>query len=188
MHRAGLPAWIYKASEYAIEVYQAHGVRHHTQWYREFDYEPDDCGRQENISIPMKETALMLVAASPLWGPIFWVSTFGGCIFLLTAILHNRFWTLLHSQMHMPKNVFFKDWAAFRFLARNHFMHHQNMSGNFNVTFPFADYLFATHTQPRQADIREMLRLGYIQPRSSHGQKLVEKWREATAMHRNQLA
>lgn len=187
MHRKRLPAWVYKTSAYMLEVFEAHGVRHHTQWYREFDYETDEVGRDENLGIPMKETLLMLVAAFPLWAPTFLFSTFGGCIFLITALIHNRLWTILHRQMHIPQNVFFRDWFGFKFVARNHFMHHQQTNGNFNVAFPFADWIFRTSTQPKHTDIREMLRLGYIQPKSDSGKRLVEKWRGATELRR-QLA
>lgn len=188
MHRKGLPAWIYNASVYAVEVFEAHGVRHHTKWYKEFDYEPDEVGRDENLSIPMKETVLMLVVAFPLWAPIFYFSTYGGCIFLITALMHNRLWTILHRQMHIPKNVFFRDTALFRFLARNHFMHHKRMDRNFNVAFPFADFLFSTRAKPTRENMRDMLRLGYIEPRSGTAQALVEKWCEAAELRRKQAA
>lgn len=187
MHSRCLPERLYEISPYVLDVYEAHGVRHHTKWYRQFDYETDPVGREENLEIPIKETTLMIVVALPLWAPIFFL-VFGGCVFLLTALLHNRLWSIFHRQMHIPKNVFFKKWAIFKFLCMNHFMHHQKMGGNFNVVFPFADFLFSTRARPTQADIREMLRLGFITPRPEASRGILEQWRAATELRRAQSA
>jgi hypothetical protein len=188
MHRKKLPAWVYRQFPYVLDAFEAHAVRHHTRWYREFDYEPDPVGRNENIPIPLKESLLMLVAAFPLWSPIFWVSTFGGCVFIATAFLHNNLWSVLHRQMHIPRDVFFRDWALYRFVAMNHFMHHQDTNRHLNVAFPFADFLFGTRTQPRFGDIREMLRLGYIKPRSELAKRWIRRTRQAIAARRQALA
>ena len=81
MHTRCLPESIYKAYyPYVLDTFEAHGVRHHTQWYREFDFEPDDYGREEKLIIPLKESALMLVAALPLWVPIFCITKAGSKI------------------------------------------------------------------------------------------------------------
>jgi len=184
MHGKCLPEWMYKASPYLLDVFEAHGVRHHTIWYKDFDYETDNIGREENLEIPLKETILMIVAALPLWAPIFLFSVYGGCIFLVTSLVHNRLWSILHRQMHIPRNVFFKNWTLYKFIARNHFMHHQNNRGNFNVAFPFADFIFKSRTKPTHKDIREMLRLGYINPKSNKTRKLIERLRLATDLRR----
>jgi hypothetical protein len=184
MHRKILPESIYQRYPYVLEVFKAHGVRHHTQWYREFDYEPDPVGREENLPIPMKESVLMLIAGSPLWAPIFFFSVQGGLIFLATAILHNRLWSILHRQMHIPEDVFFRDWAVYRFIAMNHFLHHQDTRRHFNVAFPFADFVMGVTTKPRRADIREMMRLGYVKPRSDAGKHWVARRREVVESRR----
>ncbi|MGH8470689.1 MAG: hypothetical protein ACREVY_17510 [Gammaproteobacteria bacterium] len=141
----------------------------------------------EIMPIPLKETVLMLVAAFPLWAPIFWLSIYGGGIFLATALAHNRLWSMFHRQMHIPRNVFYKDWAFFRFLAINHFLHHQDTRQNHNVVFPFADFLFRTRAKPTPADLRELLRLGYITPRSGAIRARVEQWRKAIDLQRAQI-
>jgi hypothetical protein len=184
MHGKPLPEWVYRAFPYVLAAFEAHGIRHHRIWYRVFDYEPDPVGREENLPIPMKETVLMLVAAFPLWSPIFLVSIAGGSVFLATALIHNRLWSFFHRQMHIPRAVFYRDWAVFRFLAIHHFLHHQDVRRNFNVVFPFADLLFGTRAAPNLADIRELLRLGYIKPRSKAARALVQQWQETTALLR----
>lgn len=188
MHSRPLPARVYRAFPYVLDAFEAHAIRHHARWYKEFDYEPDEIGREENLPIPLKETVLMLVAAFPLWAPIFWVSIYGGGIFLATALAHNRLWSMFHRQMHIPQNVFYKDWAFFRFLAINHVLHHQDTRRNHNVVFPFADFLFRTRAKPTRADLRELLRLGYITPRSGAIRARVEQWRKAIDLQRAQTA
>ncbi|MBI3650876.1 MAG: hypothetical protein HY231_07475 [Acidobacteria bacterium] len=188
MHRKRLFNALYKIFPYLVSVFEAHAVRHHARWYKEFDYEPDDYGRQENLDIKVTETVVMTISTAPLWVWMFFVSISGGCIFLAAIIIHNRLWNVLHRQMHIPQNVFFKDWALFRYLARNHFMHHRKSNKNYNVVLPLADFLFRTKAQPTQADIREMLRLGYLQPTSDRVQELIDRWREATDMQREQAA
>ena len=188
MHRKRLFNWLYKIFPYLIDVFEAHAVRHHAHWYKEFDYEPDDYGRQENLDIKVTETVVMTVSTAPLWVWLFFISIPGGVIFLGTIIAHNRLWNVLHRQMHIPQNVFFKDWALFRYLARNHFMHHRRSQSNYNVVCPLADFLFRTKAKPTQADIREMLRLGYLRPTSDRVQQLIDRWREATDMQREQSA
>jgi hypothetical protein len=188
MHRKRLFAGLYKIFPYLVSVFEAHAVRHHSIWYKDFDFEPDDHGREENLDIKVTETVVMVVSTSPLWIPIFFLSTMGGCIFLATVVTHNRLWNVLHRQMHIPKNAFFKDWALFRYLARNHFMHHRKSNKNYNVVFPLADFLFRSKAKPTQADIREMLRLGYLRPKSDIVEGLIARLREATEMQREQAA
>jgi len=184
MHGKPLPEWVYRTFPYVLAAFEAHGIRHHRIWYRAFDHEPDPVGREENLPIPMRETALMLVAAFPLWSPIFLVSIAGGWVFLATALIHNRLWSAFHRQMHIPRSVFYRDWAVFRFLAINHFLHHQDNRRNFNVVFPFADLLFGTRATPTPADIRELMRLGYVEARSAIARALVEERRATTTLLR----
>lgn len=188
MHSKRLPAWVYRTFPYILQAYEAHGVRHHRIWYRSFDHEPDPVGREENLPIPMKETLLMLVGSFPLWYPIFLVSTSGGFVFLATVLVHNRLWSAFHRQMHIPLPVFYQDWAVYRFLAINHFLHHQDNRRNFNVVFPFADLLLGTQARPTRADLRELMRLGYIEPRSRAAHAVIEQRRRATAVLRAQPA
>ncbi len=188
MHRKRLFGWLYKIFPYLMSVFEAHAVRHHSIWYKDFDYEPDDHGRQENLDIKVTETVVMVLSTVPLWLPIFYFSILGGSIFMATVITHNRLWNVLHRQMHIPQDVFFKDWGLFRYLARHHFMHHRKSGKNYNVVCPLADFLFRTTAKPTQADIREMLRLGYLRPTSDRVQELIDRLREATEMQREQTA
>ena len=83
-------------------------------------------------------------------------------MFVASAFAHNRLWNALHRQMHIPEDVFFKDWKVYRFLARYHFMHHQMNGRNFNVVCPLADFVLCRTAKPRVRDIRNMLTLGLL--------------------------
>ena len=50
----------------------------------------------------------------------------------------------------------------YRFLARHHVMHHRQTGTNFNVVLPLADYIVGTVAKPKETDIAEMKRLGYV--------------------------
>ena len=56
-------------------------------------------------------------------------------------------------------------------------MHHQQTDKNFNVVCPLIDFLTGRVAKPNATDIREMIRLGYIKPRSERAQKLVPQLR-----------
>jgi hypothetical protein len=185
MHRMRLPKWIYRASPYILETFEAHAVRHHRTWYKEFDHEPDPVGREENLDIKIGETVAILTCLLPIFGLLFWLSPLGGSIVLAVSIIHNRAWNVLHRQMHMPQSVFFQRWPMFCYLARHHYMHHQQTRTNYNVVFPLFDYLMNSVAKPKLGDIKEMLRLGYLQGRTPASCERIARWRVQIAEHRS---
>ena len=66
--------------------------------------------------------------------------------------------------MHQPKQRFFANWAAYKFVARHHFLHHKYPDKNFNVAFPVGDFLCGTIAHPTEADW-EAMRAEGIAPR-----------------------
>lgn len=184
MHRKRLPEWVYRKSAYFLETFEAHAIRHHRTWYKEFDHEPDPHGREENLDIKFAETLFVLVAFSPILGTFIWLSPLGGSIVFAVAFFHNRLWNLLHREMHIPEDSFFGNWPIFHYLARHHFMHHQQIGKNYNVVFPLWDYLLSTKARPKLSDVRELLRLGYIRPRQAGTRLLVNRWCEETTLQR----
>jgi len=66
MHRRRLPKWVYRMSPYMLETFEAHAVRHHGKWYKEFDFEPDPAGREYNLDIKVGETVVMLLCLTPV--------------------------------------------------------------------------------------------------------------------------
>ncbi|TKB58885.1 MAG: hypothetical protein E8D49_10890 [Nitrospira sp.] len=176
MHMKWLPAAVYRAYPFFNTTYEAHAVRHHGRWYKRFDYEPDPVGRFDNLTFKLSDSLAMLISTLPLWAPLIFFSPFGGCVFVASAFVHNRLWNALHRQMHIPEDVFFKDWKVYRFLARYHFMHHQMNGRNFNVVCPLADFVLCRTAKPRVRDIRNMLTLGLLYPRTIRMRSRVAGW------------
>jgi hypothetical protein len=86
--------------------------------------------------------------------------------------------------MHIPKQAFFRNWGAFQFLARHHFMHHEQVDKNFNVVFPLADFVLGSVARPTLGNVREMMRLGYLAPRRPLSAAQLERRRRDIAAHR----
>ena len=59
-------------------------------------------------------------------------------------------------EMHQPKQRFFAKWAAYKFVARHHFLHHRYPDKNFNVAFPVGDWLFGTVAKVSDDDLAAM--------------------------------
>lgn len=184
MHRKRLPAWVYEKSAYFLDTFEAHAVRHHRTWYKEFDFEPNPEGREDNLDIKIGETAVVLLAFTPFYILITWLSPVTGIILIATSFFHNRLWNVLHREMHIPQGAFFHKWPAFQYLARHHFLHHNHVGKNYNVAFPLWDYLLSSIAKPRLADVRELLRLGYITPRQKGTQALVSRWVNDVSLQR----
>lgn len=173
MHKKGLPRFLYPILPTLERLVHRHAVMHHNQYYKQFDFEPDPAGKHENINIRFHQTVSMGSVLAPLIVVIGYFSIVGAFCFMLGGYLHNKAWNILHNQMHMPKDVWWKDSWYFRSVAYHHFLHHQFQNMNMNVVLPGADFVLGTSAKPRLGDIREMLRLGYVKPRSERVKKLV---------------
>jgi sterol desaturase/sphingolipid hydroxylase (fatty acid hydroxylase superfamily) len=119
------------------------------------------------------------VLFSPVIIPlVLFVSLYSAATLVMVIVAHNLVWGAVHVQMHVPEsNRWFRDTAYFRFIARHHFMHHQRMGKNYNVVLPLADFIMGAATKPRVSDVREMLRLGYLKPRTALGQRRLDLYR-----------
>ena len=175
MHMNKFHSIFCKLSPYLYDVFHAHAILHHGKWYKQFDHEPDPVGKEVNLAIRLLDTAVVLIFTVPIWGLVMWISPLGGCILVVMAFFHHRLWSILHRQMHIPKDIFFKNWAVYKYLARHHFMHHQMVGKNFNVVFPLADVFMGRVAKPRLRDVREMLYLGHLAPKTKRASQRVKK-------------
>jgi hypothetical protein len=180
MHRRRLPRWVYRVNPDMSAQFHNHAVLHHRTYYRQFDHEPTDEGKYFNLRILPADTLRVLIGFSPITIALgVFVSVYSAATFVLLVVAHNMLWSAVHIQMHVPDtNRFFRNTAYFRFIARHHFMHHQEMGKNYNVVIPLADYVLGSATKPSVADVREMLRLGYLEPRSALGQRRLDRYRQ----------
>jgi hypothetical protein len=180
MHRKRFPRWVYRLLPDMSAQFHNHAVLHHSTYYRVFDHEPSEEGKYFNLRILPADTLRVLIGFSPIALALgLFVSIYSAVTFVLLVMAHNLLWSVVHVQMHVPEtNRFFRDSAYFRFIARHHFMHHQRMGKNYNVVIPLADYVLGSATKPGVADVREMLRLGYLKPRTALGQRRLDLYRQ----------
>lgn len=174
MHKKLFPPVVHRLLPKVEDFYQRHEVRHHNKFYRQFDYEPDPVGKYDNLRFRRSHYLVIGILLAPFAFTLMYISPVSAVMFVICCVVHNLVWSLVHTQMHIPKDVFWKDWAYFRLLARHHFMHHQDPSRNFNIVIPMADYLIGTYKKPEFGDIREMIRLGYIKPKTSTVRRMVK--------------
>lgn len=168
-------------------IFEAHAVRHHSIWYRQFDFEPDPEGRYDNIELRLEDMMKIFLFLIPLNFLFFIISPVAGLIFPVMAFMYQYFQNKIHSQIHLPKQTFFYEWKIFRWLAIHHYIHHQYTNKNYNVVLPVADYILGTKTKPRTKHIRELLRLGYIKPRRAVTEVRLQKLRQAIAVQRQEI-
>lgn len=155
---------------YLVEAFESHAVRHHAKWCRKFNYEPDSIGREENLEILLVDIFAMLLLTMPAWGALMWFNLWGGIIFISVFFAHRFLWNTMHRQMHIPEDVIFRNWGAYRFLAGII----SSIIGTPGKTLMWSfltDVLFGSVGVAKLKDVREMLRLGHIMPRSARTQR-----------------
>ena len=77
-------------------------------------------------------------------------------MFPVVVCMHHLMWNQIHLEMHKPQQRFFSNWAAYKHVARHHFLHHRYPTKNFNVALPVGDYLFGTVAKATPEDILAM--------------------------------
>jgi len=70
--------------------------------------------------------------------------------------LHHWLWNKIHLEMHKPEQRIFSPWPIYKSLARDHWLHHRYRDKNFNVVFPFADYVLGTSARANAVDLERM--------------------------------
>jgi hypothetical protein len=119
----------------------------------EYPDEPVPPGEDRGIRLNLLEG---LVESLPLSLVLVWFSVTGAIMFPVVVCLHHAIWNQIHLEMHKPESRFFSNWAAYRCVARHHYLHHRYPDKNFNVAFPIGDFLFGTIAKPSEADWEAM--------------------------------
>ncbi len=134
-------------------IFTSHAVEHHTQYRKHFHDHPLPDGEDRGIRLNVMEG---LLESLPLTVPLFFYSVTGAIMFPVVVLIHHTIWNQIHLEMHQPNNRFFANWAAYKMVARHHFLHHRYPDKNFNVAFPIGDWLFNTVAKPSEADWEAM--------------------------------
>ncbi len=158
MHR-GLP--FLQKKRYFDQQYKSHAILHHATYYKKFDHEDDPLGKEESIIFTKEEIISIQIALLPALIFIGWFSPVTAICFSVVAFAHNNLWNIIHREMHQPQKPSWSRTALYRFLARHHFLHHRNTNKNYNVVFPFADFILNTYAVATVADKDEISSLGY---------------------------
>ena len=130
-------------------VFEAHAIFHHQHYSKIFHDEPVPKGEDQEIQMtvhkaPIKGLPVALILACFSWK--------GALAFTGVITAHHWIWNKIHLEMHKPEQKKFSKWPIYRFLARYHWLHHKYPGRNFNVVFPFADYVLGTVAKPTPED------------------------------------
>src|SRR5262249_52486730 len=134
MHRQRLAEFFH--SSYLASTFYDHVVLHHARYFRVFNNEPDENGHKTNI---MVRIFVGLAFIAPFCLIAYPIDRLTAVSLFLGAIAHNRAWTAIHSEMHIPRDRWFAQTFWFKYLRRYHFLHHRHPRRNFNTLLPLWD-------------------------------------------------
>ena len=155
MHR---PNFLGRRTAGFKRVFEAHSIVHHQQQYSKvFSDEPVPPGEDKEIRLTLRKAP---IKALPFAIAIALVSWQGAIVFVAVMWLHHWLWNKIHLEMHKPEQRVFSTWPIYKFLARYHWLHHRYRDKNFNVVFPFADYVLGTSARPNAVDLQCMRQAG----------------------------
>lgn len=138
-------------------TFEAHAIVHHQHYSKIFSDEPVAPGEDKEIRLTVRKAP---IKALPIAALIALASWQGAAIFVIVVTFHHWLWNKIHLEMHKPEGRSFSKWPVYKFLARYHYLHHVHPNKNFNVVFPFADYVLGTHVRASHADLKAMAELG----------------------------
>jgi hypothetical protein len=158
MHQANFLSRRTKAFK---RTFEAHAIVHHHHYSEIFADEPVPLGEDREIQMtvykaPIKTLPIILLIALVSWQ--------GALCFIATVLFHHWVWNKIHLEMHKPEDRGFSHWPIYKFLARHHYLHHKYPHKNFNVVFPFADYVLGTNVHAKEADLVSLRLAGLLKP------------------------
>ena len=130
-------------------AFEAHALNHHRHYSKIFSDEPVAPGEDKEIRLTVHKAPIKAIPIAVLIALVSWQ---GAIVFVAVACLHHWVWSQIHLEMHKPEQRIFSKWPGYKFLARYHWLHHRYQDKNFNVVFPFADYVLGTSAQANAAD------------------------------------
>ena len=131
-------------------VFEAHAIVHHKHYSKIFTDEPVAPGEDKEIRLTVWKGAIKALPFSAVIAIFCWQ---WALIFVATVVFHHWVWNQIHLEMHKPEQRYFANWPVYKFLAVYHGLHHRHPDKNFNVVFPFADYVLGTNVRANNADL-----------------------------------
>jgi hypothetical protein len=130
-------------------AFRAHALDHHQHYSKIFSDEPVARGEDKEIRLTVHKAPIKAIPVAALIALVSWQ---GAIVFVAVVCLHHWLWNQIHLQMHKPEQRVFRKWPVYKFLSRYHWLHHRYQDKNFNVVFPFADYVLGTSAKANAAD------------------------------------
>lgn len=134
----------------------AHTTSHHAKFGTDsYTLKGKDDDRRTHILFTWKEYVILPLVCLAAYAPVEFLS--GKPILagiLLSAFAGLQAFNSLHWRFHAPSDTWFQRTRFFKFLARHHKLHHEDMTKNFNVYFlPISDFCFRTLiTKPKSTE------------------------------------
>lgn len=135
------------------KTFEMHAIFHHGHYSKIFSDEPVPPGEDKEIQLTVRKAP---IKALPFAAVIALFSWSGALIFIGVVTFHHWAWNKIHLEMHKPEQKSFSKWPIYKFLARYHWLHHKYPDKNFNVVFPFADYILGTTARATATDLINM--------------------------------
>lgn len=134
-------------------TFEAHAIVHHMHYSKIFSDEPVPPGEDKEIRLTVRKAP---IKALPIAAVIALFSIPGAAIFIGVVTFHHWAWNKIHLEMHKPEGKNFSKWPIYKFLAEYHCLHHRYPQKNFNVVFPFADYVLGTNVRCTKDDLKHL--------------------------------
>lgn len=168
--------WLYV---YFEDIWREHNEFHHAECFtaRKMDNPDSDACFEKNLRLRI---GFGQVGSFFIWMPLYagaflcWklglvgLASFlatGGILFQVMLFLHHCAWNVIHLQMHtkFEKRMWlFQASRTWRWLARNHCVHHRRRVVNHCIVFPLADWIMGTYmpaTDPKDLAYMRQLHL-----------------------------
>jgi hypothetical protein len=161
------------------DLFLRHARDHHGIYYKCFNYEEDEVGRNFALLVDPRVTIGQVVLFAV---PLFFLDHITGIYLGIWIVVHNWLYNAVHQEMHVAKGRWFRQTWSFRWLEHYHFLHHQHPHHNYNAAFPLWDWVMGTRAVETETDrkVLALLRQGYIVDRK--GRLLSEDKRDWTNM------
>jgi hypothetical protein len=124
-------------------LFRNHQVVHHPAYRHDFTQSDPPGEARVGVYMPMVKSGLLGLLLAVPFGCL--VSPTGAATLWLGLLLHHVAWNVLHGEMHGLARRRLKRFALYRWLHRNHWLHHRHPNRHFNIVCIGFDHLAGTY-------------------------------------------